>query len=790
MVRNYLKIAFRNIVKQKSYALINILGLTASLTVALLMLLWVQDEWSTDKFHENDESLYRIKRTIPQEGNELQVVNGIPYPVLVAAQKELPEVERFMPLGHIFDETIQYGESSLRKKGAFGNTAYFEAFSYPILIGDISELDKKTNAIAISQSTAKSLFGNVWQSTGLGKTVHIHDNGDFSIEAIFDDFPSNSSIQSDYFYSIESYLKDNDWVKEWTNSGMQGGLLLADGADPVTTGQKIEEIFQSHQEGDLKEGIVLQRYSDHYLYGQYDHYGKVEGGRIEYVRTFGIAALLLLIISCINFVNLATARASKRTKEVGVRKTIGAARKSLITQFMIESAVMTLLSMVIAYLVAELMLPQVRLLTGKALSFDLNQPSFWLGFIVIFFLTTFLAGAYPSLVLSGFKPLHMMKGSTQNKTTGISLRKGLVIGQFVLALLLIVSALVVEKQVEYIKNKNLGIDKENLLVISKDENITSKYEVLKNDLIGREGIAKVTTAGPTPIDMQASTSGVSWPGKRPDQENQEFQILWAESNFLDVFDVGLAQGRFYREDAVMDTTTIVLNETAVDIMGLDEPVGKSIQWWGKPRQIIGVISDFHNRTLYEDIEPMAILLDPEGTWSLFVKTEAGQTNSALSSLKESFSSIVPQVPLHYDFVDHQYLEQYKSEELTSSLAKYFAMISILIACMGLLGLATFYAEQKTKEIGIRKVLGASVLNLIGLLSREFLILVCTGLLIGILVSWYLLRGWLGNFKYGVDLNWMMFIVPTLIAILVAGATVGIQALRASLVNPVKSLRDE
>ncbi|MEM1123455.1 MAG: ABC transporter permease, partial [Bacteroidota bacterium] len=398
MLKNNFKLAFRSLFRQKGYSVINIAGLSISLAVTLLMLLWVQDEWSTNKFHENGDRIFYVKRTIPQEGDKLAVYPSIPYPVIAAAEKELPEVEKYMPMGFSFQENVVRGEQAFRAAGSFGNMAYFESFSYPILQGDISGLDEEVPNVAISESLAKKFFGNLWTSNAIGEAIEISDAGAFNIIAIFKDFPENSSIQLDYVQSFTNHLSKNDWMKEWSNTGMQGTILLAEGADPVTVGEKIERLFQDKQEAERKEGILLQRYADDYLYGQFNEQAQVAGGRIEYVQMFGIAALLLLLISCINFVNLATARASKRAKEVGVRKTIGAGKLALIKQFMAEAFVITITSVGLAILLAETLLPNVRLITEKMLDFDYTQTTFWLSMMTVIVLTTLLSGAYPSFI--------------------------------------------------------------------------------------------------------------------------------------------------------------------------------------------------------------------------------------------------------------------------------------------------------------------------------------------------------------------------------------------------------
>ena len=791
MFNNYLKSAYRNLLHKKSYSIINIAGLSISLAVTFLMLLWVQDEWNMDKFHENHDRLYRVKRTIPLEDNKLDVYRNVSYPMLEAAVKNLPEVEKYITLGHSFEDNLQRDDLHFRANGAYTNTAFFEAFSYPILHGDITQLDKNINAMAISESLAKNFFGNVWESTALGETIHIHDNGDFTVEAIYANFPENSSIQNDFYYSFDNFLKKNKWMLEWGNNGMQGVLLLSENADPKLVGNKLQKIFQANISGDLKEGCFLQKYADDYLYGQFDDQAQVSGGRIEYVRTFAIAALLLLIISCINFVNLATAQASKRAKEVGVRKVIGAGQQSLMKQFMVEAGAITFLSVLLAIIMAEAFLPQVNIITNKLLSFEFSQPMIWVGIFSIFLITTLLSGAYPSFVLSSFRPINVLKGNNKEQGGTISFRKALVVVQFCLSLILIVGAMVVQQQVHFIKNKNLGINKDHILTIHQDQKITDQYEVLRNELLASEGIKDVTLAGPSPLNMLATTSGVSWPGKRPDQENIEFGILWTAGNFAEVFDVPMVAGSYYREDEITDTAHIVFNEKAIEIMGLtDDPIGKTITWWGRPRQIIGVLKDFHNRSLYEKIEPAGFILDPSNAGWLFVKAGQGSVKEAIASVETVFKKVVPDVPLHFEFVDEQYQQLYESETLTGTLANYFAIISILISCLGLFGLATFTAEQRTKEIGIRKVLGATATGLLGMLSKDFLKLVFIALFIASPLAYFLMDTWLQDFAYHINIHWWVFAIAGLLTVGVAFLTVGFRSMKAALANPVESLRCE
>ena len=789
MFKNYLKIAWRNLRKNKVYFFINILGLSIALTVSFLMLLWVYDEYQTDKFHANNDQLYQVKRTIPLEEGILDVYESVPYPLLKTAQERLPEIEKYIILGRSFEDNLNVNNIDYRASGAFTNTDFFTSFSYPITLGDISQLDKKPEALAISENLANKFWGNEWRSKAIGSTVRIIDNGDFTVEAVFIDFPNNSSVQNDFYYSFNGYLKKNDWMLDWGNGGMQGAYLLRQDTDVEELEVKLQKLFQDNIEGDQKEGCFLQKYSDNYLYGKYDERAEVSGGRIEYVRIFTLAAIFLLIISCINFINLSTAYATKRSGEIGVRKVNGAVKTTLIKQFLTETAIVTSISFVIAYVLAWLLLPGVNNFVNKTLELGITKPGIWLIVLGVFIITTLLSGAYPAVIISSFKPVDALKGRTQEKKNTISFRKALVVLQFGLAILLIVAAIIVRQQVNYINEKDLGIAKEHIVSIHQDKELTEKYEVVRNELLASKGISDVTLAGPFPLDMAASSSGFHWPGKTKDQENIEFSLLWTAHNFPEVFDIPLSEGIYYREGSI-DTLNIVVNQKAVEIMGLSDPVGKTIQVWGKQRQIIGVLKDFHNRSLYEPIQGSVFFLDPNDAGTMFVKLEEGKTKEAIASMQSTFTKILPDLPFHFDFVDEEYATNYRSEMLTSTLTYYFAFISILISCLGLFGLATFMARQRKKEIGIRKVLGASVENITTLISIAFLKLVALAILIASPLAYYLMSQWLQGFTYRIQITWWVFGLASLLTVVIALITIGFQAIKAAMANPIKSLRTE
>ena len=789
MFKNYIKIALRNLSKNKGYFSINVIGLSIALTASFLMLLWVYDEYSMDKFHANNDQLYRVKRTSPLEGGVLDVYNGVSYPLLRTAKEQLPEIEKYITLGYSNEVNLKVENIDFRATGTFSNSDFFTGFSFPILVGDISQLDKKPETIAISESLAHRFWGDEWIKKAIGSNVKISDNGVFIVEAVYADFPQSSSIQNDFYFSFNKYLNDNDWLLEWGNNRMQGAFLLQKDANPEQVSAKINNLYQANIEGENKEGAFLQKFSDAYLYGQFDEKAQVSGGRIEYVRIFTIAAIFLLLISCINFINLSTAQALNRSSEIGIRKAIGASKKVLIKQFLTETTIVTSISFVIAYVLSWLLLPSMNNFVEKKLEISWSLPGLWLSIITVFVITTLFSGLYPSFVISSFKPVSALKGKGQEKKNTISLRKGLVVLQFGLAILMIVAAITVRRQVDYINEKDLGLTKEHIVSIHQDKALTAKYEAVRNEMISSDAIEDVTLAGPSPLAMGASTSSVEWAGKSNDQQNIEFSLLWTAHNFPEVFDIPLHQGSYYREGST-DTLNIVVNQKMVEIMGINDPVGKTFQLWGQERQIIGVLKDFHNRSLYESIQPAIFFLDPNGAGNMFVKIKAEKTKEAITTMQAVFAKLVPDIPLHYDFVDEQFAQNYKSETLTGTLAYYFAFVSILISCLGLFGLATFMAKQRTKEIGIRKVLGASVRSITTLISMDFLKLVGLAILIASPLAYYLMSGWLDGFAYRTEITWWVFGLAGLLTVLIAFATIGFQAIKAALANPVKSLRTE
>ncbi|MEM1338812.1 MAG: ABC transporter permease [Bacteroidota bacterium] len=789
MFKNHLKTAWRNLLKNRGYFSINIFGLFIALTASFLMLLWVYCELNTDTFHKNEDRLFLVKRTIPLEEGVFDVYQNTAYPLLKNAKEQLPEVEQFLPVGFSFEDNLKIENIDYRATGTFANADYFSGFSFPVIQGDIQQLDQKPEAIAISERLAERIWGNSWTTTAIGKNIHILDNGDFIVEAVFQNLPASSSIQNDFYYSFEKHLKDNEWMMDWGNNGMQGVLVLKDGANPKLVAEKLNTLFQENISGENKEGCFLQKFSDSYLYGKFDEQAQVAGGRIEYVRIFSAAALFLLLVSCINFINLSTVSATKRAGEIGIRKVVGARKKVLITQFFTETAIITTISFALAIVSTLYLLPQVSDFVGKDLHVNLSTPIIWIALLSLFLLTTLFSGGYPAIVISSFQPIKALKGNSREKKGAASFRKGLVVFQFGLTILLIVAAIIVKLQVDYINTKDLGIARNNIVSIHQDEALTNKYSVLRHELLSKNAVEDVTLVGPSPLDIRASSSGVVWPKKTVDQENIEFALLWTAHNFPEVFNVPLVQGNYYRETSV-DTVNVVINQKAAAIMALTDPVGKTIQVWGDQRQIIGVVKDFHNTSLYEPIQPTVFFLDPNDAGTMFVKFREGKTQEGLANLDGVFQKVLPDLPLHYAFLDQEYAAIYRTEVLTGKLTYYFAWISILVSCLGLFGLASFIAKQRTKEIGIRKVLGASVKSITSLISKDFLKLVALAVLVASPIAYYLMQNWLSDFTYRIDISGWIFVFTGILTLGIALITISFQAIRAAIIDPVKSLRTE
>ncbi|WP_228850403.1 ABC transporter permease [Aegicerativicinus sediminis] len=793
MLKNSLKIAWRNITKRPLFSVINIIGLATGLACAFLIFMWVLDERSVDKFHDNDANLYQIMEK-STENNIPIIHDGTQGLLAEALEKDLPEVEHAITLMNLEKEemkiTFKRDNNSLKTVGFFASKPFFEVFSFPLIQGDKSTVLNDKNNIAVSEDLAKKLFGSI--NEAIGKDISYNFFGkDYlaRITGVFQNVPQNSTLNFDYVLTKQKLLEDF-WTNgtDWGNTGPQTYVLLQENTDISQLEGKIKNFLDNYAEGNIFT-IFLRKFSDAYLNGKYVD-GEQQGGRITYVRLFSIIAALVLLIACINFMNLSTARVTTRFKEIGIKKVVGTSRKQLIVQFLTESFLLTIISMLLAILLVFFFIPTFNFITGKELEigFNLFNLTFLLALTV---LTGFLAGSYPAFFMSGFTPLTTLKGKFQSKASELFIRKGLVVFQFMASLILIISVLIINNQVNYAMDKPIGYEKDNMIYFDLEgkpyENTTAFLDAIK----AIPGVVNAGGINQTLIreDGGSSTYGLSWPGKQ-DDVLIDFVIRSIDKNLVNTLNIEMAKGQPFSSDLGDLDSYLLLNEEAVRLMGLENPVGAKIILWGEAKTILGVMKNFHTASIMQPISPLVFKYQPKELSMAMLRIEANSTRETLSHLREFYSNYNPGYNLDIQFLDETFRAQYNNEEKVLSLSSTFAYMAILISCLGLLGLAAFNTELRRKEIGIRKVLGSSAFGILKLLSMDFLKLVFLSIIIASPIAWYIMDKWLSQFVYKIDINWYVFIAAGIISILIATVTISLQTLKTAVANPIKSLRTE
>jgi ABC-type antimicrobial peptide transport system permease subunit len=662
-------------------------------------------------------------------------------------------------------------------------------FTFPLIAGDGSTVLKEKNSIAISEELALKLFGTV---SVLGKTLSWNAFGKDHLSAVTGIFKkpgNNSTLKFDVVFTKQKLIEDL-WTNgaQWYNTGPGTYLLLKEGTDITAFNKKIERYIDKYDKNN-HFSLFVRKYSDAYLYGKYEE-GKQAGGRITNVKLFSVIAIMLLLIAAINFMNLSTAKVSGRLKEIGIKKAIGGSRRSLIYQFLGESLFITALSTVIALILATLLIPQFNFITGKQLSFHLSAGQAAVLFIIAL-ITGILSGSYPAFYLSGFTPLATLKGKLQGKAGELFIRKGLVIFQFTISLVLIVSVLIVYRQIRFAQTKPIGYAKENVVYFDMEGNVFENKKNFFDELKRVPGVMNAGGINQSLIreDGGASTYGLEWPGKI-EGGNIDFMVRSVDENLVGTLGMQIKEGRSFSDSLVDKKSYLLLNETAAKVMGLKEAVGTKIKLWGQEKTILGVMKDFHTASIHQPISPLIFNCEPNNVSMAMVRIEAGSERKTIDNLTAFYSKENPEYALNLQFLDETFHAQYLTEERTLTLARYFAYLTILISCLGLFGLAAFETERRTKEIGIRKVLGANTKGLVALLSKDFLKLVAIAIVLASPVAYYLMNKWLGDFAYRISIGWWVFVLAGVLALLIALLTVSFQAIRAAISNPVKSLRTE
>lgn len=785
MLRHAVKMAFRNFRRHKSAFFINVIGLAAGLACALLIFLWVYDELQVDQFHEKSDRLYRV---LEHQQYKEGVMTTWSTPGLLAQTlaEEIPEVEHAATIMWPMKQTLTVEDKNIKVTGYHAGEDFFRIFSFDLFEGQPETVLKDPEAMVISRTTAEKLFGSA--ENAMGKTVEFEHRKFYSVTGIFEDVSKYSSLKFDMVTSYSDYLKENDWLRSWGNNSPPTIITLKEGSDPLAVDQKIANFVKERSENS-NVTLFLKPFAESYLYGRYEN-GKLTGGRIEYVRLFSIIAIFILLIACINFMNLSTARGSRRAKEVGVKKTFGVDRASLIYQYLTESVLMAFISLILSVLLVVIFLPKFNLLTDKEISLSLS-PYLFGAFLLITLITGLLAGSYPALYLSSFKPAIVLKGELKSTLGELWARRGLVIFQFTLSIILIISVVAVYQQVKYVMNKNLGYDKDQLVRFQVDGKIEDATDAFLTEALRLPGVENISTVAHNLVGQQNNTSGLNWEGKDPN-DRILFEHIRVNYDLLETIGVELKQGRFFSREFGADTSKIILNEAAIKVMGFeDDPLGKVITLWGERQmEIIGVVKDFHFESLHDVISPLFFRLTPDDTYVVMARLEAGRQQEALTSLQGLYERFNSGFPFEYEFVDEQYARQYAAEQRVASLSQYFAGFAILISCLGLFGLAAFTGEIRRKEIGVRKVLGASVFNMVLLLTRDFTRLVLISILIGIPIAYLLVDNWLDRFQFKIGLPWWFFAGAGILVLVISWLTTSSQAFVAASVHPNECLRDE
>ena len=792
MLKHNLLIAYRNNLRNKGTFLINLIGLSTGLACTLLIGLWVMDEISIDKFHENGSQLYQVMNHLHFD-NGTQTTHESSGKMGEILDANYPELTYVVPVApsnwYDFNRlTLTIGDKNIQASGQFVGKDYFQLFSFDLLEGSADKVLANKNSVVISESLARSLFNTT--KNLVGKTIELQHEHPLMISGIFKGTPQNSTIHFDFAMSFELCKEMYPWVESW-NLGPLVYVLVEDGASISRLNKELGEIHIK-QWNDSTRRSFLAHFPSNYLQGKYEE-GKAAGGRIEYVKLFSLVALFILLIACINFMNLSTARASRRLKEIGVKKAIGARRGTLISQYFTESILLAALSLLIALLVVGLFLPDFNRITEKELSIPINLE-FVLSLLGIILVTGLLAGLYPALYLSRFKPVEVIKGKLTASFGDTWVRKGLVVFQFALALIFIAGISVIYQQMRFIQQQNVGYAKDQVVCLDIQGRIAEDRFSFVNELKALPG---VLNASATSHDMSGSSwyfwDNLHWEEDAPNPDEKiRIELAGVDFGLLETLGVEMAEGRSFSPEFRTDSSQLILNEAAIDLMGKKEKViGKTVYMNGHAgQQLIGVAKNVHFESLHEEVKPMFFFIAPNTFKYIMVRIEAGREHETLDRLEAFYSEFNPGFAFNYKFLDEDYQAFYTAEKRLASLTKYFAGLAILISCLGIFGLAAFTAERRQKEIGIRKVLGSGVWGLVQLLTKDFTFVVLIAIVIGVPISFILAQNWLENFAFKIDLHPMYFLGSAVLTILIAWLTVAFQTYRTASLNPVQCLKDE
>lgn len=789
MLKNYLKTAWRNILKNKGYSALNILGLASGIGVVLIISLWIYTEYSYDRFLPHFDQLYQVKMNHIKDKGEVNTMDATSLALVEVLNHDIPEIQYVVESDQVHDHGLIAGERKLLLDGQQVGSDFLRLFQFTMLEGDRATCLKEPYSIVLTASTARSLFGN---EDPMGKIVKLDNKDGMKVTGVLKDLPGNSSFRFHYLVPFSYFEQTKDWMKgarsQWMNNSFQVFVGLRDG---VTYGQvepKIRNIVRQHTK-EMNSDVMLHPIKEWRLYSEFKN-GKAVGGFIDYVRMFGIVGILVLCIACINFINLSTARSEKRAKEVGVRKAIGSGRRELILQFLIESVMLTFMAFAVSVLLVQLVIPSFNTLIKSSVHIPYGSPVFWLIMIGSILVVGLLSGSRPAFYLSSFRPAKVLKGSIKTGKEAALPRKILMILQFSYSVALIISTMVIYRQVNYVKERPVGYRPENLMMTKITDDLQKNYEALKTELTGSGLVENITKASSPATDVKSHTVIEDWPQKTS-TDKLSVGVISTSETYFNTLGIKIKSGRNFYENWQADTSRVIINESAARTMGLTDPVGQIITWNRAQRAtIVGVVEDAIMESPFTPVAPTVFVHGRGGNDIIYRLSASTKMNEAIERVGAIFNKYNPAYPYSYLFVSEEYARKFNLELLIGKLAGLFAGLAVFISCLGLFGLVAFLVDQRTKEIGIRKVLGASVPQLWFLLSKDFFLLVLISCVIASPVAWYFLQGWLEQYEYRISIGFSVFIVATLLALLITFFTISFKSISAALVSPSKSMRND
>ncbi|MBS1921287.1 MAG: ABC transporter permease [Bacteroidetes bacterium] len=787
MIKNYFKVTFRNLWKKKTYSFLNIFGLAVGIACAALIFLWVENELNFNHYFSNRDNLYIVKDQQTYDGTTF-TFDATPGPLAQGIKAEIPGIKNTARCTWGDQLLFSIGDKNIYDQGNYVDAPFLSMFQLQFIAGNASTAFGQLNSLVVNETMAKKFFGT---TDVLGKTLKVNNRQDYIITGVIKDLPKNVSFRFSWLAPFKIYEENKAWLKEWGNNGIITYVETEPKANITAINKKLHGYIQTKSEEAIAKMSIypMNRWR---LWNNFDTNGNEKEGNLKHVNLFSLIAWIILIIACINFMNLATARSEQRAREVGVRKVLGAVKRKLIGQFIAEALFMSLLATLCALVIITLTLPAFNSLVEKQLSLNIFQPSHISALLIITILCGLIAGSYPAFYLSSFNPVWVLKGLKLKSGSAGVIRKGLVILQFSVSVILIISTIIIYRQIQHVKNRDLGYNKQGLIYTYLNGNMKNNFPVIKNDLIQTGIVQNACLSTNRVLELGSNTGDFQWEGKDPNKQVL-ITIVGVSPEYISTMGMQLVQGRDFNKDIKSDSNNIIINETLARMLGKSDVVGSLVTRNNGMEKytIVGVIKNFIYNSMYSPAAPLIMYSDTSGANVLSVRfTQNADIKTALAKTESIIKKDNPGYPVEFSFVDAEFNQLFKTESLIGKLAGVFATLAIFISCLGLFGLSAYLAEKRTKEIGIRKVLGASASGLAGLLSKDFIRLVIISCVIAFPISWWIMHNWLQGFEYHIRISWWIFLMAGLMACVIALITVSFQAIKTAVVNPVESLRAE